>query len=347
MPRRIPPAELVDLATAIVTAIGSEPDEARIVADHLVEANLKGHDSHGVVMLPAYAKHAANGGLVPNIPLRMLEDGGAFLRFTGDMGYGQRVGLELMDVLIARARETGAVVATLRETHHLCRIGAYAERAADAGLVSVHVVNVTGHAANVAPHRGAEPRFGTNPYTIAFPGTADSPPVLIDLATSAIALGKAVVAANRGELVAPGVLIDSAGRPTTDPKVLFPKGDAAPGALLPFALHKGYALQFGAELLAGVLAGGGAGNASTRDRETIVNSMFVVVLDPARFVDGDWLETELDGLRAYAVASRPADPALPVLVPGDPERAASSERSVEGIPVDGTTWAKLQALAGA
>lgn len=342
--RRVPAGELCELAAAIVRATGSGESEARLVSEHLVEANLKGHDSHGVVMLTGYAAAVENGSLRPNTPLRLLEDGGSFVRCTGDMGYGQRVGHELMTMLCERAGETGAVVATLRETHHLGRIGAYAEQAAAAGLASLHVVNVTGHEPNVAPYRGAEARFGTNPYTIGFPGTDGGDPVVVDLATSVVAYGKARVAANAGLELAPETVIDGEGRPTTDPAALFPEDGVRAGALLPFARHKGYALLFGAELLAGVLGGGGAGHAGLRDRDTIVNSMFVVVVDPRRFADDVWLAGELGLLRAYAHASRPADPAAPVLVPGDPERATHAERSRQGIPLDETTWAQLQAL---
>ncbi len=343
--RRVDADTLTELACEIVRGTGSDPDEARLVADHLVQANLKGHDSHGVIMLQPYVASAAAGRLRPNTPLRLLEDGGAFMRFTGDMGYGQRVGHELMTTLISRAREAGAVVATLRETHHLGRIGSYGEQAVAAGLVSVHAVNVTGHAPNVAPFRGAEARFGTNPYTIAFPGTDSAPPVVIDLATSVAAYGKVRVAASKGEHVPEGTLIDSSGQPTTDPSVLFPADGAESGALLPFGLHKGYSLLIGAELLAGVLPGGGAGHAGMRDRDTIVNSMFTVVLDPARFTEDDWFTRELEDLRAYALGSRPSDPRAPVLMPGDPERATFAERSVQGIPLDDTTWRQLRELA--
>ena len=192
------------------------------MAGHLVDANLRGHDSHGVGMIPHYVHNITNGTASPNTGLTLVRDGGAVMVFDGGMGYGQRVGAEMMERLIGRARELGAVVASLRNVHHLGRIGTYAETAVAAGLVSIHFVNVTGHPPLVAPYRGSHARFGTNPISIGVPGTARHEPFLLDMATSHIALGKVRVALNKGEQITPGTLVDAQGRPTTDPKVMFP-----------------------------------------------------------------------------------------------------------------------------
>ncbi|MEZ5099030.1 MAG: malate/lactate/ureidoglycolate dehydrogenase [Thermoleophilia bacterium] len=329
------------LGAAILAGAGAGVDEAGLVADHLVEASLKGHDSHGIGMVPRYVTDMRAGGVSPNTGVRLLEDGGAFMRFTGDMGFGQRVGNELTQRLIARAHESGAVVATLRESYHLGRIGTYAEQAIEAGLVSIHFVNVTGHPPAVAPFRGAAARLLTNPVCIGFPGTASQPPVVADMATSAIALGKVRVAFNEGRELPAGVAIDAHGRPTTNAGDLVTGGGATAGALVPFGLHKGYALMLAAELLAGALGGGGTALPAQHGRHTIVNSMLSVVIDPRRLVDGDWLGYEVDALLDYLRTCPPADPAEPVLVPGDPERATKAERLAHGIPLDATTWRQL------
>ena len=254
--------------------------------------------------------------------------------FDGGMGFGQRVGAEMMERLVGRARELGAVVASLRNVHHLGRIGAYAEMAVAAGLVSVHFVNVTGHPPLVAPFRGSQARFGTNPICIGVPGTSKHEPFLLDMATSHIALGKVRVALNKGERIAPGTLVDARGRPTTDPKAMFPDEEALRGALLPLGLHKGYGLLFAAELLAGVVGGGETSNPATAQLDTIRNNMLSVVIDPASLVERDWMERELDTIVDYVTSSPPADPDAPVLVAGDPERATMKQRMAEGIPVD-------------
>ena len=316
----------------------SEPAEAAQVADHLVDANLRGHDSHGIGMIPHYVHNITNETMRPNTGLSVVRDGGAVMLFDGGLGYGQRVGVEMMERLIDRARELGTVTASLRNVHHLGRIGTYAEMAVAAGLVSIHFVNVTGHPPLVAPYRGSQARFGTNPICIGVPGTPRHQPFLLDMATSVIALGKVRVALNKGERITPGTLVDAQGQPTTDPKVMFPDDEAARGALLPLALHKGYGLLFAAELLAGVLGSGGTSNPSTAHLDTIRNNMLTVVIDPATLVEPDWMEREFDTVVDYVTSSPPANPDEPVLIAGDPERTTMQERLAEGIPVDPVTW---------
>jgi uncharacterized oxidoreductase len=231
---------------------------------------------------------------------------------------------------------------TLANAHHLGRIGAYGELASAAGLVSLHFVNVTDHRALVAPFRGSDARFVTNPVCIALPGTDRRPPILLDMATSAVAMGKVRVAKNAGKPLEPGVLIDAAGRPTTDPSVMYAEPQ---GALLPFGGHKGYALAIVTELLAGGLSGGPTIQPGNPRLGGIVNNMFSVLVDPARLAGVDWLRRELDGFVDYVKASPPADPGAPVLVPGDPERLAREQNEREGIEVDPTTWSEVLAAA--
>jgi len=204
--------------------------------------------------------------------------------------------------------------------------------------VSLHFVNVTDHRALVAPFRGTDARFVTNPVCIAIPGTDRQPPLLLDMATSAIAMGKVRVAKNEGHLVPEGVLIDQKGQPTRDPNVMY--GDPI-GALQTFGGHKGYALAVVTELLAGALSGGPTIQPGNARKGGTINNMFAVLLDPARLAGVDWLRREVDGFVEYLKASPPADPTAPVLVPGDPERLARQERSRSGIEVDPTTWAEI------
>ena len=199
-------------------------------------------------------------------------------------------------------------MAALRNVHHLGRIGAYAEMAVAAELVSIHFVNVTGHPPLVAPYRGSHARFGTNPISIGVPGTARREPFLLDMATSHIALGKVRVALNKGEQITPGTLVDAQGRPTTNPKVMFPDDEALRGALLPLGLHKGYGLLFAAELLAGVVGGGETSNPSTAGLDTIRNNMLSVVIDPASLTESEWMEREHDTIVDYVTSSPPANP---------------------------------------
>ncbi len=335
---RFSDVQLRRVVRTLLERAGSEPSEAAQVSDHLVDANLRGHDSHGIGLIPHYVRNITNRTMHPNTGLSLVRDGGAVMQFDGGLGFGQRVGAEMMERLIERARELGTVVAALRNVHHLGRIGAYAETAAAAGMVSMHFVNVTGHPPLVAPFRGSHGRFATNPICIGVPGTARHESFLLDMATGLVAVGKVRVALNKGEEMPPGILVDSKGRPTTDPKVMFPDDEEMRGAILPFGLHKGYCLLFAAELLAGVIAGGGTSNPATHRLDTICNHMLTVVIDPSSLVEPEWMEREIDALIDYVTSSPPANPGEPVLVPGDPERMALDERMADGIPVDEVTW---------
>src|SRR5688572_32132570 len=235
---------------AIVAAGGSEPREARLVAENLVMANLLGHDSHGVGMVPRYVSALLEGGLGANRHVKVLADLGGLLALDGGQGYGQVIGLEAMELVIERARRHGSCVMTLANAHHLGRIGHWAEMAVAQGLVSLHFVNVISHA-RVAPYGGGDARFGTNPVCIAIPLPGE-PPFVLDMATSAVAQGKMRVAHNKGEKVSPEWLIDDRGNPTPDPRY----GVIEPfGALRAFGLHKGYGLALVCELLGGALTG--------------------------------------------------------------------------------------------
>jgi uncharacterized oxidoreductase len=241
---------------ALLKTTGSDVGEARIVADHLVEANLKGHDSHGVGMIPMYVRHIKDGKLKLNRHLKLVRDDGPFLVGDGQMGHGQVVAMELTELAIARAKAAGICAAGLVTAHHIGRVGTYGERCAAANMVSLHFVNVAGHRALVAPFRGTDARFNTNPICLTLPATGANPPTILDFATSKIALGKVRVAKNKGETVAPGTLLDPKGKPTTDPNVMFFDPPAPTGAVVTFGEHKGYGLALFAEIFGAALIGG-------------------------------------------------------------------------------------------
>ncbi|HEY7652960.1 MAG TPA: malate/lactate/ureidoglycolate dehydrogenase [Methylomirabilota bacterium] len=335
---RVAPDRLRKMTAAIIARGGSEPAEADLVAGHLVDANLAGHDSHGVGLIPHYVRHLKEGLVVPNTSVKVTKDDGAFLMFDGQRGFGRRVAGEAMAAAIARCRETGVAVMTLANSHHIGRVGAYGELASAGGLVSLHFVNVADHAGLVAPFRGSDSRFSTNPVCIALPATATQPPLLLDMATSGVAMGKVLVAKRAGKRLAEGNLIDPQGAPTTDPEVMYREPR---GSLLPFGAHKGYALAVLTELLAGAMSGGGTIQPENPRRGGVVNNMFSVIVDPARLAGVDWMRREIDGFVGYVKASPAADPANPVLVPGDPERLARAERLRTGIPLDAATWEEL------
>lgn len=234
----IHPTALTALVTQTLEAAGCRRDEARIVSDHLVRANLAGHDSHGVGMLSNYLPGIQAGVLVPNQTPETWMDAGAMLGIDGHRGFGQRIAFEAIDQTIDKAREHGIALLGLRRCHHVGRIGTYAEQVNAAGMISLHFVNVQDHRPLVAAFRGKQAVFGTNPICIGMPAQGDTRAVVLDMATSQIALGKTRVAYLGGKTVPQGAVIDADGQLSDQPSVMW---EEPFGALTPLGEHKAMA----------------------------------------------------------------------------------------------------------
>ena len=340
-PKILQAPALETLVAGILRGCGSSQAEARAVAETLVLANLSGHDSHGVGMVPRYVDAVLQGGLQPNAAVKVNLDIGTMLALDGQRGFGQVVGEQAMQMALERARAHGSCIMTLGNAHHLGRIGHFAEMAVAQGLVALHFVNVLSRPI-VAPWGAADGRFGTNPCCIGIPLKGREPFVL-DFATSRVAQGKMRVAHNQGRQVAPGTLIDEHGRATTDPGVVVvPQGNGLLGALLTFGEYKGYGMAVACELLGGALSGGGTWHRPTDpDVRAVVNGMLTVLIDPERLGTRGAFDQEapafVDWLRSGPVAQGFDG----VQLAGDPERAARAQRRLEGIDIDPQTWQEL------
>lgn len=327
-------------ARDIIKAAGSEDAEAHEVARHLVDANLKGHDSHGVGMIPTYVKNVAAGTLHPNRHAKLVSETGAIAVFEGEMGYGQVIAREATAWGIAKAKHAGLAAFALRNTHHVARVGTYGEQAAEHGLVSIHFVNVLIAPGRVAPFGAVNGRYGTDPVCITFPGTATVPPVVLDFATSRVAAGKLRVAMNEGKEMPPGMLIDAQGKEATSPAVFYRDG----GAMLPFGEHKGSGLALACQLMAGVLTGGGVMQQDIPNRG-VKNGMFSILIDPQRFGDPEWMRAEMEILIDWVKSSPPRPGVDEVMIAGEPERKARAQREKSGIKIDDTSWKELTEAA--
>lgn len=326
---------------------GSAHAEAQAVASNLVEANLRGHDSHGVGMVPRYVDAVLEGGLTPNANVSIKLDSGTMLTLDGNRGYGQVIGQQAMAMAIERAQQHGLCLMGLAHAHHLGRIGHWAEQAVAANLVSIHFVNVISRPM-VAPFGARDARFGTNPMAIGMPVPGHEP-FILDLATSGVAQGKLRVAHNQGKQVASGLLINDHGDPTTDPRyaVVEPLG-----AMLTFGEHKGYGIAMACELLGAALAGGmtfhDATNAATTSVATprrVLNSMLSIVIDPKRMGTADNFMTQTRAFVEAVKSARSAAGFGAVQIAGDPERAYRKHRLAHGIEIDTTTWQEIVTAA--
>jgi hydroxycarboxylate dehydrogenase B len=229
---------------------------------------------------------------------------------------------------------------TLANSHHLGRIGHWAEMAVTRGFVSIHFVNVLSHA-RVAPYAGRDARFGTNPCCIGVPLPGEAP-FLLDYATSAVAQGKLRVAHNKGEKVPPGRLIDDQGRPTDDPRyaVVPPYG-----AMLPFGEHKGSGMALACELLGGALTGGGTWHFEESSQQRVLNGMLTIIIDAAKLGTADAFAREARLFLDWLRKGRAAPGFDKVRLAGEPERELRAKRESEGVPVDATTWEEILTAA--
>jgi len=338
---RISHDALRDFVQSIFTSIDTDVGTAATVAEHLVEANLKGHDSHGVGMIPSYVKNLQADLLKPNASMSVLRDNGAVVMLDGQFGFGQRVGKEATQFAIDRAKEIGLVCVGLRNAHHLGRIGTYGEQCAAAGMVSMHYVNVVGHPPAVSPFGSREARMTTNPFCAVVPRD-NAEPVVLDMATSQIALGKVRVAYHKGLPVTEGALIDHEGLPTNDPKVMYEK---PLGTLGPFGAHKGYGLAVMCELLGGALAGEWTMQPENPRSHNIINNMLMFVLNPEATGNAAGFQNEVSAMVDYLHSAQPAAGTDRVRVPGEPERESRKQRLDEGIPLDASSWQSITTAA--
>jgi uncharacterized oxidoreductase len=330
--KRLPASIFHKLIPQMFMAAGCDHREAVIVSEHLVEASLVGHDSHGLLRVPKYLTWMREGRLLPNKHAVPFIDSGALLGVDGEFGFGQVIGREAMEMGIERVRQHGLAAIGIRNSGHLGRIGAWAEQLALAGLVSIHFVNTSGFGILVAPFGGSERRLSANPIAAGAPGPDG--PIVLDIATSATAEGKIQVARNRGERIPEGLIVDAQGQPTDEPDRFY---GPPPGAILPFGGHKGSGLSIFCEILAGSLTGGGASNPRNPTANRLVNNMLTLAFNPSAFGQGGEFSHDVSQLIDWIRSSRPAEPNGEILLPGEVERRTMADRQSLGIPVDPMT----------
>ena len=332
---RLNPDKLRDFIQQLFERVGSESKEAERIAFYLLQANLTGHDSHGVIRAPYYIDYVKNDQTRTNQSLSVIFQTDSMAIVDGNFGFGQVIGEQAMQLGIDMAKKHGIATVSLRNSAHLGRIGDWPTMVADAGMASFHFVNTSGYGLLVAPFGGIDRRLSANPIAAGVP-VEGKKPIILDISTCAIAEGKLKVALNKGVEVEPGCIMDNAGNAITDPAQFYTD---PPGVLLPFGGHKGYGLSVIAEMFAGALTGNSCSNPDNDQR--LLNGMYSLIIDCDRLPEELGFAAEVQRFIDFVKSARKAPGFDEILMPGEIEEKNRKDREANGIEIDDTTWQTL------
>jgi uncharacterized oxidoreductase len=331
---RVQAADLRRSSQSILEAVGTPADLASIVASSLVDANLSGHDSHGVIRLMSYIASVRSGQVQPAARAGMESLGGACERVDGAWGWGQPAAHLATDSAADLARANGVGLVTIGRCNHIGRLGEYVEKLSRAGLIGLMTCNAR---SAVAPYGGYTRMLGTNPIAWAAPRESGHPPLVVDFATAAIAEGKLRVAHAAGAKAPAGAVIDRNGRPSEDTAAFYEGG-----ALTTFGGHKGFGLSVMAELMAGVLSGTGASSLPGYDNG---NGTMLLAIDIERFMPAAEFVKQAEAF-SVGLHEAPRAPGFDeIMTPGEPEWRSRERRTNEGIPIPDATYRAISELA--
>jgi len=327
------------ISAALLKAAGASDEEASAVAVGCVNANLAGHDSHGIIAVPTYIDRIKAGHIVPGAKWTIVQESPTTTVIDGHWGFGFHVNAKAMALTIEKAKTANVAACTVFRQSHVGRLAAYPMMAMREGMIGLATADSGRSPKHVAPFGGREARLGTNPISIAVP--SDLPgPLCLDMATSAVAVGKLTLAQARGEKIPLGWIVDSEGKHTTDPARFRPSG-----ALLPLGGTEGYkgsGLAVIVEILCGLLTGLGFGvEPSGRHND----GCFLAVFKVDAFRPLGEFKREVADFARYLKETPLSEGSTGVFYPGEVEYLREQERRRSGIEIEDATWKKLRTLA--
>lgn len=332
-------SRLHNFTKALFTRAGMGEDDAVVCADCLIQTNLWGIDSHGVLRVPIYIKRLLSGAMnkAPNIT--SVKDAGALEVLDGDDGCGYVVGRAAMARAIAKAEKFSIGAVGAIRSNHFGAAALYTKMAADRGMVGIAMTNVV---PNMVVPGGSRPIVGNNPLAISVPTFGDFP-FTLDISLSAVAGGKLLLASKKGEKIPLDWATDKDGRPTDDPD----KGFA--GFLLPVGGHKGYGLALAVDLLSGLMTGGAflhdlRGLYKHSDKPSRSGHFFMVI-DPLALMDKDVFKARMADFYGQIKSSPMWDQSMEMLMPGEIEYRTDLKRRRDGISLPPDLVAELNTLA--
>jgi len=316
----------------ILEASGASKDEAEIVANNLVEANLRGQDGHGVLMLPRYLEQVKKGQTRFGANIEIVKETPSTALVNGNWGFGQVIGVRSMEIAIRKAKSHAVGLVAIFNCNHIGMLAHYPMMALNHDMIGITLCNSS---PEVTPYGGRMRKLGTNPISIAIPADKEKP-IVLDMATSAVAAGKIRAKHAKGEKTPEGWMIDNDGKPTVDPAVFM----SLKGMLLPFGGYKGYGLSLVVDLLGGALTGAGC----TSTEFQVGNGVIMCAINIDNFTPVPTFKKRADDL-IRSIKSTPTAPAFnEILVPGEPEFRTMEERSKKGIEIDDMTWQALKSI---
>lgn len=330
---RIPAPTLRRIAELIFEAVGSPPSEASIIAESLVESDLAGIHSHGVMRIPYYVKAVEEGRVKPGAKITVVKETEATALIDGGWGFGQVVARRAAELAVEKAVKTRISAVAAFKMWHIGRLGEYTGYIAGRGLIGLGFCTAR---PSVAPYGGRVRRLSTAPVSIAAPSRRHL--FLLDYATSIVAEGKLRLKYIAGEPIPEGWIISPEGKPSKNPADFYERN----GALLPFGGHKGYALAMAVEILSGILPGAGF---SCSRSYLGGNNLLLIALDPEAFVGLEEFKAQVSEFMKTMKETPPAEGFTEVLVPGEPESRSREEKLREGVPLEEEVWARIKEVA--
>ena len=328
---------LKEIAVKILTMIGVPEGDATLIADHLVEANLQGRDSHGVFRLPAIVKGIKKKAISTRAQVETIQETPAMALLDAKQGIGQIVSMKAMLLAIKKGRDSGIGIVSVRGASHIGFLGYYTEYAAKQGMIGIVFTNTE---PAVTPTGGAEPIHGTNPISIALPTRDEA--IVVDMATSVVARGKIMESLQKGQKIPKGWAVDSEGRDTEDPAA------ALAGSLLTIGGPKGYCLAFAFDALTGALAGASVGvdvKGTVHTEEVCTKGDLFIAIEPQMFCGLESFLDRVERLKEQIKQCKRAPGVAQIYLPGQPEKMTHLKRSQKGIPVNERLWKELAELA--
>jgi LDH2 family malate/lactate/ureidoglycolate dehydrogenase len=342
--RLIAASDLRNRVYGVFGALGASDDVSKQVAWSLVESNLAGHDSHGVIRVPWYVRASLDGVMFPNAEIRVVKESASTALLDCGFGLGQVAATRGMELALDKARQHDIGMVVLQHCGHIGRLGEYVVTAAEHGMMGMVYCNGSRPNGLVAPYGGIATALGANPIAWGIPGGGDGDeiadrPVFLDYATSACAQGKIAVARDEGKAIPEGWLLDKDGQPTTDPNEQFDGG-----VMLPFGKHKGYCMATLIELACAGIAGVGfpLQPGYRWDQGTVIVAVNIAAFQPV-----DEFRAKVAEFRRR-VKETPREPGCEeILIPGEPEWRSKAQRERDGIPLPEKTWERLGEAAQA